>query len=649
MTNSFGWAGRVLRVDLSTGAITTEPTEAHTEIGPGGRGLGQWVLFREVEPTADPLGAENKIIFSAGPLVGTLAPTAARLSIDTKNPQTGGIATTNVGGHFGPELKYCGFDSVIVEGQSETPVVLVISDGEAELRPADSLTGLTTWDTETALRAELGDNRWRMATIGPAGENLVHGACIIVDRGRAAGRSGGGTVMGAKRLKAIAVRGTGAVLLHAPEAFLERVDLCWRKYRDVPAGHTLRKGGTHLAYGAGGPSGYANQPVRNYRDEYWPPEKSAEIAYSVVRERYEVRRLSCFNCPLYCSHFYRIEEGPYAGTACEGMQANQVKGFGSNLEIRDPAALIKLVGTCNEHGLDSDAAAATLGWAFELYERGIIDRSDTGGLELTWGNHGAAVALVEDTVYRRGFGEILAHGLRRAAELVGQGSDRYAMQVKGAELNEGGMRFNRAWALGIMTSTRGGGHLDGASTMGFNQISPEQGQSRFGVPTAGDPLLYEENVALVLWFEDFKAAVDALGMCYFGSTWTDPELLGPEDYASLFSSATGQSTSPEELGHIGRRIHNVEKAFNTLHAGFTRSDDQPPRRLLEDPALSGPYKGERLDPARWEAMLDEYYRQQGWDTATGWQTRAGLDALGLGQVAARLGVAERLIERQPND
>ncbi|MFQ5408098.1 MAG: aldehyde ferredoxin oxidoreductase N-terminal domain-containing protein, partial [Anaerolineales bacterium] len=188
MTTLYGWAGRVLRVNLSTGAITTEPTEAHTQIGPGGRGLGQWVLFREVSSNADPLGLENQLSFSAGPLVGTLAPTAARLSIDTKNPQTGGIATTNVGGHFGPELKYAGFDSIIVEGQARDPVILVIADGEAELRAAGALWGRTNWETENALKAELGDNRWRLASIGPAGENLVHGACVTVDRGRAAGR-----------------------------------------------------------------------------------------------------------------------------------------------------------------------------------------------------------------------------------------------------------------------------------------------------------------------------------------------------------------------------------------------------------------------------------------------------------------------------
>ena len=646
MTALYGWAGRVLRVNLSTGRITTEPTEAHTEVGPGGRGLGQWVLFREVEPGTDPLGPENKLIFNAGPLVGSLAPTAARVSIDTKNPQTGGIATTNVGGHFGPELKYAGFDSVIVEGQAETPVVLIIKDGQAELRPADLLWGRTTWETETALKAELGDTRWRLACIGPAGERLVHGASVIVDRGRAAGRSGAGTVMGAKRLKAIAVRGTGALRVYAPEVFLERVTLCWRKYRDVPAGRTMRKGGTHLAYGAGGPSGYANQPVRNYRDEYWPPEKAKAIAYPVFREQYEVRRLSCFNCPLYCSHFYRVDQGSYAGTACEGMQANQVKGFGSNLEIQEPAALVKMVGMCNELGLDSDAAAVFLGWAFELYERGLINQSDTGGLELNWGNHRAAVALIEDIVYRRRFGAVLALGLRQAAEVVGQGSERYAMQVKGAELNEGGMRFNRAWALGIVASTRGGGHLDGASTMGFYRIPPEKGEALFGTPTAGDPLVYEENAKVVLWFENLKAAVDSLGMCYFGSTWTDPDLVGPEDYAALFSSATGQPTSPEELLFMGRRVHNVEKAFNTLHAGFTRADDQPPRRLVEDPALSGPYQGERLDPARWEAMLDEYYRQQNWDVATGWQTEAGLRALGLDEVAARLRAAGRIAQAE---
>ena len=644
MTATYGWAGKVLRVNLSTSEITIESTSAYTEIGPGGRGLAQSILFREVDHSVDPLGPENKLIFSAGPLVGTMAPTSARLSIDTKNPQTGGVAYSNVGGHFGPELKYAGFDSVIIEGHAEEPVILVIKDGHAELRKAGSLWGRSTWEAETALKSDLGGDQWRIASIGPAGERLVHGACGMVDYGRAAGRSGAGTVMGSKGLKAIAVRGTGGLSIHSVEEFLEVVSVCWEKYKQIPAAKLLRKGGTHLAYGAGGPSGYYNQPVRNYRDEYWPPEKAQAISEPVFREGYELRRLSCFNCPLYCSHLYRVVDGPYAGTICEGMQANHVKGFGSNLEIRDPAALIKLVGRCNELGLDSDAAAVMLGWAFELYERGMIDHKDTGGLELTWGNHQSALNLVEDIVYGRNFGELLSKGLRHAAEVIGNGSDQFAMQIKGSELNEGGMRFNRAWALGIVTSTRGGGHLDGASTTGFYRISPEQSQALFGVPTAGDPLAYEENAGVVIWFENLKAAVDSLGVCYFGSIWTDPDLLGPDIYASLFSFATGQETTTDELLLMGRRVHNVEKAFNTMHTAMTRKDDRPPQRLINDPALSGPFEGESIDPERWERMLDEYYRLQNWDNMTGWQTEHGLNVLGLEQVADELRRVGRLPE-----
>jgi len=632
-----GWVGTILRADLTRRKTTTELLgRYYQENGVGGRGIGQIVMFEEVEPASDALGPENKVILGAGPLVGTLAPTCGRMSVETKNPLTGGLTSSNMGGHIAAEMKYAGFDAIVVEGVASEPSVLVIRDGVASIESMPELWGKTTFQTEEALHARLGGSGWRVASIGPAGENLVRGACLIGERGRAAGRGGSGAVLGSKKLKAIAVRGSGRVQVAHPAEFLREVRECWAKIDRSGKVAGLRIGGTHWASGAGGDQGLRSQAVRNYRDEFWPAEKTERIRQPVFRDMFEVRRLACFNCPIYCSHFYRVSSGRYAGTACEGIQTNTIRAFGSNLDIDEPSAIVAAQELCSQLGIDVDMAAATVAWAFELYERGILDTSDTAGLELRWGNHEPVPVLLTQIAYREGLGALLADGVKRAAQVLGRGSERYAMHVKGADLNEQGMRWNKAWAFGIVTSSRGGGHLDGAPQTGFWHIPAELGVEKFGVPSAGDPAAYADNAPLVVWYEDYKAAIDALGACYFTSYWEDVELLSQHDYARLFSLATGEEMDGDGLMAVGRRIQETAKAFNTLHAGFTRQDDFPPRRLLEEPALSGAYQGEKLDPVMWNSMLDAYYEAHGWDKSTGLQTRECLVRLGLEGIARKL-------------
>jgi len=306
-----------------------------------GRPIGQWILFHEVAPGTGAYDPGNVITLGAGPLVGTLAPASGRLSVDTKNTLTGGVCATNAGGHFAPELKYGGYDAVVITGQAPTPVYLWIHDGEAELRDAGDLWGLDTWQTEVALRQQLGDPDIRMALIGPAGENLVRGACLIVDRARAAGRGGGGAVMGSKRLKAVAVRGTGKIAPANGEAFLHEVARCNRKLMESKIIEVYRAGGSMRFAGAGGPDSNFPQAVRNYQDSYCPLERSRRIYEPALKEGYEVRRLGCFNCPISCSHFYDVRDGPYAGSAGEGFEINSARAFGSNLDIDYPPAIIE--------------------------------------------------------------------------------------------------------------------------------------------------------------------------------------------------------------------------------------------------------------------------------------------------------------------
>jgi aldehyde:ferredoxin oxidoreductase len=575
------------------------------------------------------MSAGNKVVLSAGPLVGTLAPGADRLSVDFKNPQTGGVGSANVGGHFAPELKFAGFDAVIIEGQATEPVFISINDDKVKIMDASHIWGKTTWETEDLLREYLGYKQLRIASIGPAGENLVSGACLVVDRSRGAGRGGSGAVLGAKKLKAIAVRGKCPIKIQDPSSFIEQTKICWRKVAVSSAMNVLRKSGT---IGVSVP-----KHVRNGQFEDWPVEKFDRIRWSAWN-RFEVSRLACFNCPVYCSHFYKITEGPYAKLAGEGVEANTIRAFGTNLDIDYPPAIFKLSTLCNQLGIDIDFAGAVLGWAFESYQRDLVSSKDTGGLELVWGNYKAAIKLLEDIAYQRGWAKVLAKGVKHAAQVLGKGSEQWALHIKGADINESGLRYDKAWALGIAIANRGGGHLEGAPLLlRLNtSIAPEISNNLFGVTDVGPINSYEHKEKMVFWQQKLKGAFDAFGVCFLLSQWYGLDALGVEDLAPLYESATGRKTSAEELMLYGQRIHNIEKAFNTLHADISRKDDYPPIRFMQERIESGPFSGEVIHQERWDNLLSSYYAIQDWDPETGLQQEQQLRGLGLDSVAEKL-------------
>jgi len=625
----FGWTGEILRIDLATGKIAVEPTKPYADRVIGGRGIGQWLLFHELEPSTGPMSADNKLVLSAGPLVGTLAPGAGRLSVDFKNPQTGGVGSANVGGHFAPELKFAGFDAVVIEGQAAQPVFISIDNDNVEILDAHSIWGKTTWETEDLLRKYTGDKRLRVASIGPAGENLVLGACLVVDRGRSAGRGGSGAILGAKKLKAIAVRGRRPVQVQDPDVFIEQARICWRKVAASSALNVLRENGT---MGVSVP-----KHVRNGQLEDWPKERFDSIRWPVWK-KLEISRLACFNCPLYCSHYYKITDGPYAKLAGEGVEANTIRAFGTNLEIEYPPAIFKLSALCNQLGIDIDFAGAVLGWAFESYQRGVISSKDTDGLELDWGNYETAAQLLKNMAYQRGWAQVLAKGVRHAAQALGEGSEEWALHIKGADINESGMRHDKAWALGIAVANRGGGHLEGAPLLlRLNaSIAPDIARKLFGVADVGPINGYEHKERMVFWQQRLKGVFDALGMCYLLSQWSGLDALGVEDMVPLFKSATGRNISAEELMLCGQRIHNIEKAFNTLHTDISKKDDYPPVRFMHERIESGPFEGEVIHPEQWDNLLSHYYAIQGWEPETGLPQDAKLRELGLDSVAEKL-------------
>jgi len=632
MDKPFSFGGSILHVDLTSGTIWTESTDQYSTGFLGGRGLDAWLLYREVKPWVSPYDPANRLIFGAGTLAGTLAPCATRCSVEAKSPITGGIGSANLCGFFGPELKFTGYHHIVFQGRARVPVYLWISDEHAELREASYLWGKTTWETDQRIKESLGDEGIQIACIGPAGENLVKISCIVANRARVAGRCGLGSVMGSKNLKAVAVRGTGSIEVASPERFIAEVDKALEMLRRSDRAESLRKWGTY------GRPAVLNEnclfPVRNFQDDHWDPEKIKKMMPAIYKRDYEMGRRGYLACPFYCSHLYRIDEGPYAGLVCEGFEFNDVWNFMSRLDIDYLPAVIKLHALCNEYGLDQDGSSCAMAWAFECFERGMITEKDTGGLKLRWGDHAVAAELLRMIAYREGIGDILAEGSQRASSLVGKGSERYVTHLKGQDSMEA-MRSAKGWALGCCVSTRGGTHTRGANLveLAYDIIPPEVAQEVWGIERIEPPTSYKGKAQLVVYYERLQAVVDSLGLCLFTSTWWSPDLLGFEEYASLYSAATGLKVDGHELMLIGERIHNIEKAFNVLHAGFSRQDDYPPRRFMEEPIKSGSAGGELLLRDEWDKVLDEYYELHGWDKKTGWQNRTQLEKLALGEVA----------------
>lgn len=633
-------AGRILRVNLSTGRVWTEETLPYVRNYIGGRGINARILFDEVKPGISAFDPANRLILGTGPLVGTLAPCACRHNVDAKSPMTEGIGSGNSCGHFSAELKYAGFDHVVIQGRARSPVYLRIEDGRCDLRDASHLWGGTTGETDDRIKEDEGDETVQVASIGPAGENLVRSACLIANRARAAARCGLGAVMGSKNLKAFVVRGSNGVGAAHPRSFMEQVKEAWNKTRTSPTVAPYREWGTFRTPEVFNTLGHL--PVRNFQDEFLDQGVLEGVDPARCRREYEVRRLGYTSCPVSCSHFYRVEKGPLAGLVCEGIETNDVLNFVSKLEIKDLAGVIQLHHLCSEYGLDQDNVSGAVAWAFECYQRGILGEEETDGLRLQWGDQEVVGELLRKTAWREGIGDLLAEGSKRAADVIGKGSGAFAIHIKGQDSIEALRGSGRAWALGCVVSTRGGTHTRGANLVEMRDYPEEVYQRVWGVPKLNGPLAYEYKPHLVSYYEQLRAVNDSLGICNFVGNDVDPDLMGPDRLAGLFQAATGIRMTGEELMTVGRRIHNIEKAFNVLHAGYGRKDDYPPRRFVEEPVASGPRKGERLPIEAWDAMLDEYYELNGWDRETGLQTRECLESLGLQEIADRLEAAGRI-------
>ncbi|MDT7944005.1 MAG: aldehyde ferredoxin oxidoreductase family protein [Dehalococcoidia bacterium] len=589
----YGWVGQVLRIDLSAGKVVKEPLNmqwARQFIG--GRGLGTKYLYEEIDPRCDPLGPENKVIFATGPLTGTYAPTGGRYMVLCKSPLTDAIACSNSGGYWGPELKFAGYDMVILEGRAPRPVYIWIYNDQVEIRDASHVWGKTTAETEDILRGET-DPQARVAGIGPAGENLCRNACVINDKSRAAGRSGVGAAMGAKNVKAIVVRGTGAVAVADPLRFSELVMESLQVVNQSPVtAHALRGLGTASTVGFA--NGVGILPTRNFQQGQF--EAANDISGQAIAKSVLVRNKGCYSCPIGCARVTEIK-GParWQGKG-EGPEYETIFGLGSDCGVGDLNAVLYANYLCNLYGLDTISAGGTIAAAMELAEKGYIPKEDLAELpfELKFGNPEAVIGCLEMMAYRRGrFGHLLAEGGYRLAEHYGH--PELFMGVKKQDFAAYDPRGAKGMGLGYATSNRGACHLRGYS-MSLEWFAPPNQRL--------DPFSIQGKAAAQKMLQDKAACEDSSGICTFVTF-----ALTPDKVCALFNAATGENLTLEDWNLAGERIWNLERMFN-LRAGLGRKDDTLPPRMLKEPLSGGMVQGQVVEL---EPMLEEYYRIRGWD------------------------------------
>ncbi|RLG47526.1 MAG: aldehyde ferredoxin oxidoreductase [Thermoproteota archaeon] len=617
-----GWAGRVLWVDLTRGKIVPrELDESLALFLLGGTGFAAKWLWDMVTPEVEPFSPENPLIFATGVLTGTIFPQASRYVVAARSPLTDVYGEAHAAGHFAPELKFAGYDAVVFTGRSDKPVYLYVEDGRAELRDASHLWGRTTYEVEDAIKEENGDPFIKVAAIGQAGENLVRFACVINDHGRAAARSGMGAVMGYKRLKAVAVRGYSAVRVARPEELYEVYMGEWRRRMlEHPFTPQRAKYGTNDLVELMNSIG--RLPTYNHREGVF--DEYEKISGERITREYLLRPKADFACLQRCGRLIKVPSGKYAflgkGAEYEGLDA-----LGANCGVSDVEAVEYANHLCNQYGMDVISVGGVIAWAMECFERGLITEEDTGGLRLEWGDADLVVRLVEMIAFRRGFGDLLAEGVYRAAQKVGRGTERYAMHVKKQEIAAQDGRAQKSMGLAHVTAARGADHLYAFPVLdevGFEREIRE----RFGeqyLPEIAERLNPKYKGFMVKEMEDFCAVVEAVGVCKYGTVI--PPVFYYGDLARALTLVTGREFTEAELRLIGERIVNLQRAFN-VRLGITRKDDTLPERFTKEPMPRGPAKGQVVEL---DQMLDEYYTCRGWDLETGIPREETLRRLGL--------------------
>jgi len=609
-----GYMGKLLVVDLTSGKIKDEPlNENYAREFIGGSGLACRYLYDMVGAKTDPLGPENPLFFMTGPLTGTRAPSCGRFVVCARSPLTGLWGEANSGGFFGPEMRFAGYDGIIIKGKAPEPVYLHIVDGKATLRDAKYLWRKGTYETQEAIRKEVGDAKTKAASIGLGGENLVKYAAIMSDRGRAAARTGMGTVMGSKNLKAVAVRGNGQIPLAEEQRFKTIVRETLSILEDDTLTEALRVTGTagtldYLMF-------LGSTPNRYFTEGEFP--EAEALSGSTMAETILTSHSTCYGCPVACGRNVEVKEGKYKLTETKGPEYETVAALGTLLLIDDLPAVAYLGHLCDAYGLDTISTGSTIAFAHHLFECGVIGSAETGGLALRWGDPDTVAELIGMIARREGFGNVLAEGSRRLGQRYG--AEELAAQVNGLELGMHDPRAFSSMALVYATSPLGGSHNQS------DMYWVESGRSvdELGIPMT-DRFQIEGKAQIVARHQDWRSFCNGLIVCYFSNA-------PAQSYIDLLAAATGWEVSPDDMPLAGERIWNLKRAFND-RLGLTRADDRLPQLLLQ-PLSEGGTQGHVPDL---ELMLREYYKARDWDPETGKPSREKLEELGLGWVAEEL-------------
>jgi aldehyde:ferredoxin oxidoreductase len=631
----YGWTGRILDVDLASGRVSVKRLdEALSRLLLGGRGVNARLLWDALtEPGVDPIGPDNVLVVGAGALSGTIVPCSGRTTVTCKGPLTGRYLKASMGGGFAAMLKYAGYDHIAIRGKAPSPQHLYIQDEEVTLADAGRYWGLDIFETDQALRKDT-DSRIETICIGPAGENLIRFSVVSGSVNSPAARGGVGAVMGSKNLKAIAVVGSGSVDVAHPQALFD-LAMQWRQriehsdeaetlYTFGTSGHLIDANEGHVA------------AVRNWEKTHADPEKVKQVSgQALVQGGYLKRRVSCTSCDISCHRFTAIDDGRYAGTCTGGPEFESFGALGLGVEVYDTETVIKAQELCNRLGLDVISTGATIQWAMECFERGVLSQDDLDGTELRFGDGEGMLSAIERIARREGkMGQLLALGSSRAARKVGQNSQQWAMcNAKGMEQSSGDLRATKAYALAFAVNPRGCDHLHAQpwAEFGLTKEARRVIEEVTGKTTTKYTPL--DVAKIVRWHEDTYAVLDSLGICI--QPVITAYVIGPADIAEMFSLATGVSCDEESILRAGRRILTLEKCFNTQE-GADRSHDDLPWKTMNIPAPSGPAKRTMHSGEKLGTMLDEYYLLHGWDRSTSWPTRQTLEDLGLREVAERL-------------
>jgi aldehyde:ferredoxin oxidoreductase len=624
-----GYHGRILRVNLSDHSVSIEQRdESFWRTYQGGRGLIAYHLLKELQPGTDPLGPANKLIFATGSLTGTPTPGSGRNSVGAKSPLTNGYGEAEAGGFWGATFKWSGFDALIVEGRSEKPVYLWIHDGEADIRDASAAWGQTTKEAQETIRRELGEPRASATIIGPAGERLVRYACILNGLSHAAGRTGMGAVMGSKNLKAIAVQGRDKPGI-ADKAALQEVSRWFVEHRADMVGELSDSGtaGRLLDLQALGAL-----PTRNFQMGLF--EEAERISGQAMRDEILVGRGSCHACPVRCKRAVSMETPYRIDPAYGGPEYESMAALGSNCGIGDLAAVAKGNELCNAYGLDTISTGSCISFAMECFERGVLGSRDTGGLQLNFGNAESMLQLIHLIGRREGLGDLLAQGVRQAAETLGPETLEFAMHVKGQDLPMHDPRLNPAVGLGYAVSPTGADHLQSIHDIEYVKEGPPVRQARaLGLL---DPLpvhdLGPAKVRLFCYMQHWNSLKNCLLLCVFVP-------YSFRQVVDIVNAVTGWNSTVWELMKCGERATTMARLFN-VREGLGVADDDLPSRFM-GPVSSGPLANSAVDHGTLRQALATYYTMMGWDPLSGTPVAAKLQELGIGWAVDQLTAAGR--------